>query len=122
MSQWVAFPKNLRYFPIFIEENPIKKGEDNFFVLLQAVLESYTKHESEIIQVFGFSFWVFFCFIKSFQVEHFGELVGWRLSDSFELVLKSDIDDLTKLIHHFAKNDVDINHELKLLKIESKFF
>lgn len=55
-----------------------------------------------------------------FQVEQFGELVAWRLSDYFEAIVKTDLDKLTKLVHCFSQSTIDINHELKLLKIESK--
>lgn len=54
------------------------------------------------------------------QVEEFGELVAWRASDYFEAILKTDLDKLTKLVHCFSQSPVDINHELKLLKLESK--
>ncbi|XP_015836200.1 biotin--protein ligase isoform X2 [Tribolium castaneum] len=102
LSQWIAFPKNLRYFPIFIDDNKISVSRPQIFLLLQAVLDNYVKHQSEII-----------------QVEHFGELIGWKASDSFEVVVKTDMDHLTKLVNQFSQSDVDINHELKLLKIET---
>ena len=53
-------------------------------------------------------------------MENFGELVGWKASDSFEVVVKTDMNHLTKLINQFSQSDIDINHELKLLKIESE--
>lgn len=56
-----------------------------------------------------------------FQVEKFGELVAWRATDYFEAIIKTDLDKLTKLVHCFYQSTVDINHELRLLKIESKF-
>ncbi|RZC40509.1 biotin--protein ligase, partial [Asbolus verrucosus] len=102
LSQWIAFPKNLRYFPIYIDDNKVLVSEGSIFIVLQAVLESYTKHQGEIV-----------------QVENFGELVGWKATDSFEVVVKTDLDNLTKLINQFAQTDIDINHELKLLKIET---
>lgn len=74
------------------------------YVLVQALLETYTKHNSSTV-----------------QIESFGELVAWKLSDCFEAILRTDIDKLTKLVHCFAQNTIDINHELKLLRIESRW-
>ncbi|XP_044261348.1 biotin--protein ligase [Tribolium madens] len=102
LSQWIAFPRNLRYFPIYIDDNKIPIRGREIFILLQAVLDNYVKHQSEII-----------------QVENFGELVGWKASDSFEVVVKTDLEHLTKLVNQFSQNNLDINHELKLLKLET---
>lgn len=44
------------------------------------------------------------------------------MSDYFEAVIKTDFTKLTRLVHCFSQGDLDINHELKLLKIESKLF
>jgi hypothetical protein len=55
------------------------------------------------------------------QIENFGELIGWKATDSFEVVVKTDLNRLTKLINQYAQTEIDINHELKLLKIESEF-
>nr|CAI5834370.1 unnamed protein product [Callosobruchus analis] len=53
------------------------------------------------------------------RIETFGELVGWRAADYFEAVLKTDMDKLAKLVHCYSQGNIDINHELKLLKIET---
>ncbi|XP_018566189.1 biotin--protein ligase isoform X2 [Anoplophora glabripennis] len=66
------------------------------------MLESYMRHSA-----------------ASLQVENFGELVAWKVTDYFEAILKTDIDKLTKLVHCYSQSPVDINHELKLLKIET---
>lgn len=56
------------------------------------------------------------------QIENFGELVAWKVTDHFEAILKTDMDKLTKLVHCFSQSDCDINHELQLVKIESRLF
>jgi hypothetical protein len=104
LNQWIAFPKNLRYFPINIKDNKLQIDNGCIFILLQAVLDNYTRHEGAII-----------------QIENFGELIGWKATDSFEVVVKTDLNRLTKLINQYAQTEIDINHELKLLKIESEF-
>ncbi|KAJ8939503.1 hypothetical protein NQ314_011118 [Rhamnusium bicolor] len=53
------------------------------------------------------------------KVENFGELIAWKVTDHFEAILKTDIDKLTKLVHCYSQSAVDINHELKLLRIET---
>jgi hypothetical protein len=51
LNQWIAFPKNLRYFPINIKDNKLQIDNGCIFILLQAVLDNYTRHEGAIIQV-----------------------------------------------------------------------
>ncbi|CAG9853591.1 unnamed protein product [Phyllotreta striolata] len=102
LSQWLTFPKDYKYFPIYIRIKPVKINSPNMYVLVQAMLETYVKHSAAIL-----------------QVENFGELIAWRASDTFEAVLKTDIDKLTRLVHRFSNTTIDINHELKLLKIET---
>lgn len=55
-----------------------------------------------------------------FQIENYGELIGWKATDNFDIILKTDYDNLTKLVYYFSKHNVDINHDLQLLKLESK--
>lgn len=102
LSQWLIFPKDYRQFPIYFNRKTLKLEPPHVYVLVQAVLETYVKHSAEMI-----------------QVEKYGELVAWRASDTFEAIIKSDINKLTILVHCFSKNPLDINHELKLLKIET---
>lgn len=47
--------------------------------------------------------------------------MAWKASDNFEAILKTDLDKLTRLVHCYSQSDIDINHELRLLKIESKY-
>lgn len=54
------------------------------------------------------------------QIENYGELVGWKAADNFDVVLKTDYDNLTKLVYYFSKHNVDINHDMQLLKLESE--
>lgn len=54
------------------------------------------------------------------QIEKYGELLGWKISDDFEIILKTDLNHLTKLVYYFFNHNLDINHEMQLLKIESK--
>lgn len=56
------------------------------------------------------------------QIEKFGELFAWRVTNFFEIILKTDFDNIAKLVNCLADGNIDINHELKLLKIESKIF
>ncbi|XP_057664831.1 biotin--protein ligase [Diorhabda carinulata] len=102
LSQWLIFPKDYRQFPIYFSKKTIKLEPPHVYVLVQAVLETYVKHSADMI-----------------QVEKYGELVAWRASDTFEAIIKSDINKLTRIVHCFSKNPLDINHELRLLKIET---
>ncbi|CAH1110239.1 unnamed protein product [Psylliodes chrysocephalus] len=102
LSQWIIFPKDSKYFPIYFRKKSIRIESPNIYVLIQAMLDEYIKHSASIL-----------------QVENFGELVAWKVSDTFEAILKTDIDKLTRLVHWFSKNSIDINHELKLLRIET---
>ncbi|KAJ8916594.1 hypothetical protein NQ315_000238 [Exocentrus adspersus] len=102
LSQWLSFPKDYQYFPIYFAETRERIASPNVYVLLQAMLETYVKHPATTL-----------------QVEDFGELVAWRVTDYFEAILKTDMDKLTKLLHCYWHSPVDINHELKLLKIET---
>ncbi|KAJ8982609.1 hypothetical protein NQ317_005081 [Molorchus minor] len=102
LSHWLIFPKDYRYFPIHFNSVTPRIDSPNIYVLIQAMLETYIKHPANIL-----------------EVEYFGELVAWRAADTFEAILKTDIDKLTKLVHCFSQSDVDINHELKLLRIET---
>ncbi|XP_060532773.1 biotin--protein ligase [Cylas formicarius] len=101
-SQWVIFPKDCKYFPIYFKDNRVAIESPNIYIWIQAVLDNYTKHHSEIL-----------------QVENFGELIAWKVTDHFELILKSDLDKLTKLVQCFSQSDCDINHELQLLRLET---
>ncbi|XP_030749027.1 biotin--protein ligase [Sitophilus oryzae] len=101
-SQWVVFPKDNRYLPIYFKHNSPALQKPNIYILLQAVLDTYNQHEAEIL-----------------QLENFGEFVAWKITDHFEAILRSDMDKLTKLVHCFSQTDCDINHELQLLKFET---
>ncbi|ENN74000.1 hypothetical protein YQE_09390, partial [Dendroctonus ponderosae] len=101
-SHWLYFPKDSRYFPIFFKPNRAPIYSPKLYVLVQAVLEAYKKHDAEIL-----------------PIENFGELVAWKVTDHFEAILKTDMDKLAKLIHCFSQSDCDINHELQLVKIET---
>nr|XP_023018683.1 uncharacterized protein LOC111507580 isoform X1 [Leptinotarsa decemlineata] len=102
LSQWVTFPRDYRYFPILFQDNSLKIASPSIYILIETMLDTYLKHSADLL-----------------QVENFGELVAWRASDYFEAILKTDLDKLTKIVHCFSQGDVDINHELKLLKIET---
>lgn len=104
LSQWVNFPKDYRYFPILLRTPKLKLSPPMVYVLVEAHLDKYVPHQSDVI-----------------QVEAFGEPVAWKASENLEIILKTDMDNLTKLIHCFSKSDIDINHELRLLKVESKY-
>ncbi|KAJ8954187.1 hypothetical protein NQ318_005782 [Aromia moschata] len=71
-------------------------------IVPRAMLDTYVKHPANVL-----------------EVESFGELLAWRATDVFEAILKTDIDKLTKLVHCYSQSDVDINHELKLLRVET---
>ncbi|VEN62867.1 unnamed protein product [Callosobruchus maculatus] len=102
LSQWVVFPKDYRYFPIFFKSASPKLSPPHVHILIQAMLDTYVKHSADLL-----------------EIENFGELVGWRVADYFEAVLKTDMDKLAKLVHCYSQGNIDINHELKLLKIET---
>ncbi|KAF5284152.1 hypothetical protein FQR65_LT00152 [Abscondita terminalis] len=102
LSQWAQFPKDLNYFPIFISDGKTVLTAPKIYMLLQAKLDDYVRHDSEII-----------------QVENFGELIAWRAQDHFEIILKTDMTNLTKFVNCFCDHGIDINHELKLLRIET---
>ncbi|KAF5283108.1 hypothetical protein FQA39_LY17415 [Lamprigera yunnana] len=102
LGQWVTFPKDLNYFPIFISDHKTVLNSPKIFLLLRARLDDYQQHDSEII-----------------QMENFGELVAWRVQKNFEVILKTDMTNLTKFVNCFSDHNLDINHELKLLRIET---
>ncbi|CAH1999965.1 unnamed protein product [Acanthoscelides obtectus] len=102
LSQWLVFPRDYRYFPIFFKAVTPKISPPHVYILIQAMLETYVKHSADLL-----------------EIENFGELIGWRIADYFEAILKTDMDKLTKLVHCYSQGNIDINHELKLLKIET---
>ncbi|KAK4878109.1 hypothetical protein RN001_010615 [Aquatica leii] len=102
LSQWALFPKDLNYFPMFISDSKTVLATPKIYLLVQAKLDDYNQHDSEII-----------------QIENFGELVAWRAQDQFEMILKTDMTNLTKFVNCFFDHSIDINHELKLLRIET---
>lgn len=102
LSQWLLFPKDLNFFPIFISDANVALRSPKIYLLLRARLQDYKRHESEII-----------------QVENFGELIAWRAQEDFEMILKTDLNNLTKFVHCFFDHSIDINHELNLLHIET---
>ncbi|CAH1132028.1 unnamed protein product [Ceutorhynchus assimilis] len=101
-SQWLYFPKDSRYFPIYFKQNKISICRPHIYILVQAVLDNYKKHQAEIL-----------------AIEQFGELVAWKITENFETILRSDMDKLVQLVQCFSQRDCDMNHELKLLKIET---
>ncbi|XP_076254606.1 holocarboxylase synthetase-like protein isoform X2 [Rhynchophorus ferrugineus] len=100
-SQWVVFPRDHKYFPIHFEQCVVI-DKPNIYVHLQAVLDSYTQHQAEIL-----------------EMERFGEFIAWKATEHFEAILKTDMDKLSRLVHCFSQSDCDINHELQLLRIET---
>ncbi|XP_072379075.1 biotin--protein ligase isoform X1 [Diabrotica undecimpunctata] len=102
LSQWLAFPKDSSYFPIYFVKNAPKLESPHVYVLVQSMLETYVKHSADIV-----------------QVENYGELIAWRASDTFDAIIKSDLNKLTRIVHSFSMNNLDINHELRLLRIET---
>ncbi|XP_066259980.1 biotin--protein ligase [Euwallacea similis] len=101
-SQWLYFPRDSRYFPIFYKQNKITIYSPNIYILVQAVLDKYKKHQAEIL-----------------PIENFGELVAWKVTDYFEAILKTDMHKLSQLVHCFSQMNCDINHEMQLLRIET---
>ncbi|KAL1501975.1 hypothetical protein ABEB36_007193 [Hypothenemus hampei] len=100
-SQWLYFPRDSRYFPIFFGQNKTARPPI-VYILIQTVLDEYKKHQAEIL-----------------PIENYGDLIAWKITDHFEAILKTDMDKLAKLVHCFSQTDCDINHELRLLKIET---
>ncbi|CAG9814996.1 unnamed protein product [Phaedon cochleariae] len=102
LSQWLTFPADFRHFPIHFENRTPNAVYPKFHVIIQAMLDTYIKHSADLL-----------------EVENFGELIAWRASEGFEVILKTDLDRLSKLVNCFSQGDLDINHELKLLRIET---
>ncbi|KAF2904465.1 hypothetical protein ILUMI_01705 [Ignelater luminosus] len=102
LSQWIAFPRDYNYFPIFISDSKALLKSPRIYLFIQAQLNDYSRHQGEIV-----------------QVENYGELVAWRAPEHFELVLKTDMYNLTKIVNCFSDHNIDINHELKVLRIET---
>lgn len=50
-SQWLYFPKDYRYFPIFFKPTRVTLSSPNVYVLVQTVLESYKRHQAEVLPV-----------------------------------------------------------------------
>lgn len=50
-SHWLYFPKDSRYFPIFFTPSRAPIYSPKVYVLVQAVLEAYKKHDAEILPV-----------------------------------------------------------------------
>ncbi|CAH0549555.1 unnamed protein product [Brassicogethes aeneus] len=103
LGQWALFPKNLDNFPIPIKIVYTVIDEPYIHIMLQAELDNYVKHNCGNI-----------------AIENFGDLIAWRTAEKFEAILKTDMKNLTKLVNCFSRNEeIDINHELQLLKIET---
>ncbi|KAK9746642.1 Biotin protein ligase C terminal domain [Popillia japonica] len=101
LTQWLRFPKDQAQFPIYIGPSKTILNSPKMYLLIRTNLEHYQPHQAEII-----------------EIEKFGELYAWRINNFFEIILKTDFENVTKLVHCLANSNVDINHELKLLKME----
>ncbi|GJQ79840.1 Hcs [Trypoxylus dichotomus] len=101
LNQWLRFPKDKAQFPIHIGPCKTPLTNPKIFLLIRANLERYQPHQAEII-----------------EIEMFGELYAWKVNSFFEVILKTDIENIAKLVNCLASGNIDINHELKLLKIE----
>lgn len=72
-----------------------------YYILIESKLENFVPHSGDIV-----------------EIERFGELLAWKANQNFEIILKTDLESITKLIYWFSNNNIDINHDLELLKIE----
>ncbi|KAK9874228.1 hypothetical protein WA026_002580 [Henosepilachna vigintioctopunctata] len=102
LAHWILFPKDLKAFPIHIEVRKCDLKPPFLYLMVRTLLDNYTRHDSEII-----------------QIEHFGELVAWKGTSKFEVLLKTDLEHLTKLVHCFWNSTIDINHDLEVLEVET---
>lgn len=54
-------------------------------------------------------------------MEDYGELMAWKTtSNKFEVIMKTDLDNLTKLMQCYYNSIIDINHDLEMLELESE--
>lgn len=102
LNNWAAFPKDFRYFPIHINaKHLVGQVPTMHYILIESKLDHFVPHNGDIV-----------------EIERFGELLAWKANHNFEIILKTDLENITKLIYWFSNNNIDINHELELLKIE----
>ncbi|XP_022908041.2 biotin--protein ligase [Onthophagus taurus] len=102
LSSWVVFPRSEFNFPIQFVKNNLRLYDPKLFLMITTHFEKFLPHQAEII-----------------ELERFGELIAWKLNDFMNIIVKTDMDNVTKLVHFLSNNDVDINHELKVVKIET---
>ncbi|XP_044762850.1 biotin--protein ligase [Coccinella septempunctata] len=102
LAHWVLFPKDPKCFPIHIEYKNVNLRPPYIYLMLKSFLEYY-KHESEAI-----------------QIEDFGELMAWKATaNKFEVIIKTDLENLTKLIQCYYNSIIDINHDLEMIELET---
>lgn len=105
LNMWVAFPKNYRCFPIHLELVYQEIRPPFVYIIIRSSVDDYVQHEAELI-----------------QIEKLGELVAWKIDeDLFEVIVKTDMDHLAKLVLLYTHSALDINHELEVLEIETIF-
>lgn len=51
LSQWIAFPRDYNYFPLFISNSKTSLKSPRIFLFIQAQLNDYCRHQGEIVQV-----------------------------------------------------------------------
>lgn len=119
MNQWLRFPKDQAKFPIHIGPSKTPLTSPKIYLLVRANLEHYYPHQAEIIEVNNWNYNFINIGTDWFlQLENFGEPCGWRVNNFFEVILKTDLDNITKMVNCLSNGNIDINHELQLLKIE----
>ncbi|KAL3270547.1 hypothetical protein HHI36_021085 [Cryptolaemus montrouzieri] len=102
LSHWIIFPKDPSTFPIFFQFGQFIPKPPHVYLIVRTLLDNYNKHEGALI-----------------QIENFGELVAWKATSKFEILLKTDVEHLTKLVHCFWNSPIDINHDLEMLELET---
>lgn len=101
LGQWLLLPRDLKYFPIhFTRGGPFETPK--LYILIQACLDIYKPHVAQLL-----------------QLEKFGDLVAWRVNENLEIIVKSDLNHLTRLLNCFTYNCLDMNHELSVLSVET---
>ncbi|XP_045466923.1 uncharacterized protein LOC123675586 [Harmonia axyridis] len=102
LAHWVLFPKDPKCFPIHIEYKNTNLKPPYIHLVIKSFLEYY-RHESETI-----------------QIENFGQLMAWKAtSNKFEVILKTDMENMTKLIQCYYNSIIDINHDLEMIELET---
>lgn len=51
LSNWLDFPRDPKYFPIYFKSKYPKIDPPHIYILLQAIMNTYEKHSATIISV-----------------------------------------------------------------------